>query len=108
MKLLNRKKQVLENTGMSQLDYNWVEKVHDLQQVLMCPSDKDLSNAIKNNVIGNSSFTCWDVVNANKLFGSDIAALKAYYLNYYQCIPICKKRKEYILTAIEQRCNEYK
>ena len=42
----------------------------------MCPSDEDLSNAIENNVIGNNSFTYRDVVNANKLFGSDIAALK--------------------------------
>ena len=42
----------------------------------MCPSDEDLSNAIENNVIGSNSFTCQDVVNANKLFGSDIAALK--------------------------------
>ena len=33
---------------------------------------------------------------------------KAYHLNYYQCIPICKKGKEYILIAIEQKCNKYK
>ena len=75
MKPLN-KKAALGETGMLQLDYNQAEKVRDLQQVLMCPSDEDLSNVIKNNVIGNNSFTCQDVVNTNKLFGSDIAALK--------------------------------
>ena len=121
----------------------------------MCPSDEDLSNVIENNVICNNSFIRRDVVNTNKLFGSDIATLKGkkvrrksklpredatidippaildqfkeritlsidimhvnkvsflvskvYHLNYYQCIPICKKGKEYILTAIEQMCNK--
>ena len=61
---------------MSQLDYNRAEKVRDLQQILMCPSDEDLSNAIENNVIGNNNFTRRDILNANKLFGSDIASLK--------------------------------
>ena len=42
----------------------------------MCPSDEDLSNAIENNVIGNNNFTRRDVINANKLFGSDIVSLK--------------------------------
>ena len=42
----------------------------------MCPSDEDLLNAIENNVIGNNNFTCRDVINANKLFGSDVASLK--------------------------------
>ena len=123
----------------------------------MCPSDEDLSNAIENNVIGNKNFTRQYVLNANKLFGSDIASLKgktvrrksklpredasieispaiierfkegitlsinimhvnkvsflvlrSYHLNYYQCIPIRKKGKEYILKAIEEMCNEYK
>lgn len=41
---------------MSQLDFNQAVKVQDLQQVLMCPSDEDLSNAIENNVIGNNSY----------------------------------------------------
>ena len=42
----------------------------------MCPSDEDLSNGIENNVIGNNNFTCRDVLNVNKLFGSDITSLK--------------------------------
>ena len=37
---------------------------------------EDLSNAIEKNVIGNNSFTCRDVMNANKLFVSNIAGLK--------------------------------
>ena len=123
----------------------------------MCPSDKDLVNAIENNVIGINRYAQRDIVNADKLFGKDIASLKgkvtqkksklpkedstidipspiikgykdgitlsinimhvnrisflvskAYHLNYYQCIPIRKKGKEYILNAIEQMCHEYK
>ena len=123
----------------------------------MCLSNEDLFNTIENNVIGNNSYTCRDVINANKLFGSNVASLKgktvwrksklpredatidippaiidqfkegitlsigimhvnkvsflvsnAYHHNYYQCIPICKKGKEYILGAIEQMWNEYK
>ena len=66
----------LEQYGLSQLDYNRVVKVQDLQQVLMCPSEEDLVNAIENNVIGNNDFRQRDVVNANKLFGKDIATLK--------------------------------
>ena len=75
-KTTKQRKAALEEAGMLQLDYNQAEKIRDLQQVLMCPSDEDLSNTIENNVIGNNSFTRWDVVSTNKLFGSDIAALK--------------------------------
>ena len=121
----------------------------------MCPSEEDLINAIENNVIGNNDFRQRDVVNANKLWGKDIATLKgkttcrksklpredsaidisspivewykdritlsvdimhvnrvsflvykAYDLNYYQCISIRKKGKEYILDAIKEMCNK--
>ena len=123
----------------------------------MCPRKEDLINAIENNVIGHNEYRRRDVINANKLWGKDVATLKgkttrrksklpreddtndipspiverykvritvsidimhvnkicflvskAYHLNYYQCIPIRKKRKEYILDAIETMCNEYK
>ena len=62
--------------GLSQLDYNRVVKVQDLQQMLMCPSEEDLVNAIENIVIGNNDFRQRDVVNANKFWGKDIATLK--------------------------------
>ena len=45
-----------------------------------------------------------DIMHMNKV---SFLVSKAYYLNYYQCVPICKKGKEYILTAIEQMCNKY-
>ena len=66
---IEQRKENLEEVGISQLDYNQADKVHNLQKVLMCPSDEDFSNAIENNIIGNNSFTCQDVVNANKLLG---------------------------------------
>ena len=53
----------------------------------MCPSNKDLSNAIKNNVIGNNSFTCRDVVNANKLISPDITALKGKTVRWRSKLP---------------------
>ena len=44
-----------------------------------------------------------DIMHVNKVL---FLVLKSYHLNYYQCIPIWKKGKEYILKAIEQMCNE--
>ena len=46
-----------------------------------------------------------DIMHVNKV---SFLVSKSYHLNYYQCIPIQKKGKKYILTAIEQMCNEYK
>ena len=46
-----------------------------------------------------------DIMHVNKIC---FLVSKAYHLNYYQCIPIRKKGKEYILDAIETMCNEYK
>ena len=46
-----------------------------------------------------------DIMHVNKV---SFLVLKSYHLNYFQCVPIQKKGKEYILTAIEQMCNEYK
>ena len=42
----------------------------------MCPSDEDLMNAIENNVIGYNDYKKSDVINANKLWGKNIARLK--------------------------------
>ena len=42
----------------------------------MCPSEEDLINAIENNVIGHNEYRRRDVINANKLWGKDIATLK--------------------------------
>ena len=53
----------------------------------MCPSDEDLSNAIENNVIGNNNFTCQDILNSNKLFGSDMASLKGKTVRRKSKIP---------------------
>ena len=46
-----------------------------------------------------------DIMHVNKIC---FLVSKAYHLNYYQCVPIKKKGKEYILDAIETMCNEYK
>ena len=46
-----------------------------------------------------------DIMHMNKV---SFLVSKTYHLNYYQCISICKKGKEYILRAIKQMCNEYK
>jgi hypothetical protein len=51
-------------------------KVRDLQEVLACPSDFDLANAIEHNVIGDNPFTKRDVRIARKIFGPDVPAMK--------------------------------
>ena len=38
-----------------------------------------------------------DIMHVNKVY---FLVLRAYHLNYYQCIPICKKGKKYTLAAI--------
>ena len=50
----------------------------------------------------------WGRVQGEGAFKISFLVSKAYHLNNYQCIPIFKKGKEYILGAIEQMCNAYK
>jgi hypothetical protein len=60
----------------SPIDCRRASKVRDLQEILACPSDNDLANAIEHNVIGNNPFTRRDARIAKKIFGPDVPALK--------------------------------
>jgi hypothetical protein len=51
-------------------------KVCELQEVLACPSDVDLANAVEHNVIGNNPFTRQDIQIAKKIYGPDVPIMK--------------------------------
>jgi hypothetical protein len=60
----------------SAIDCRRAEKVCHLQEVLACPSDYDLANAVEHNVIGNNPITRSDVQIAKQIFGPDVPAMK--------------------------------
>jgi hypothetical protein len=65
-----------EQSKFSNIDCTWAEGVQKLQEVLACPSDYDLANAVEHNIIGNTPFTRRDVRIAKQIYGPDVAALK--------------------------------
>jgi hypothetical protein len=65
-----------ESAHFSAIDCRRASKVRDLQEILACPCDNDLANAIENNVIDNNPFTRRDVPIAKKIFGRDVPAMK--------------------------------
>jgi hypothetical protein len=65
-----------ESAHFSAIDCRRAVKVCDLQEVLACPSDVDLANAVEHNVIGNNPFTRRDICIAKKIFGPDVPAMK--------------------------------
>jgi hypothetical protein len=66
-----------ESAKYSNLDCRRAEKIRDLQEILACPSDFDLANAVENNVIGNNPFTRRDIRIAKQIYGPDVPAMKA-------------------------------
>jgi hypothetical protein len=65
-----------ESAHFSAIDCRRAAKVRELQEVLACPSDIDLANAVEHNVICNNPFTRRDICIAKKIFGPDIPAMK--------------------------------
>jgi hypothetical protein len=63
-----------ESAHFSAIDCRRAAKVRELQEVLACPSDIDLANAVEHNVIGNNPFTRRDIRIAKKIFGLDVPA----------------------------------
>jgi hypothetical protein len=63
-----------ESAHFSAIDCRRTAKVCDLQEVLACPSDVDLANAVEHNVIGNNPFTRRDI--RIQIFGPDVPAMK--------------------------------
>ena len=60
----------------SQLDCKQAEAIRDLQERLRSPSDVDLANAIKYNVLGTCQFSWRDIRIANKIFGPSKSAIE--------------------------------
>jgi hypothetical protein len=65
-----------ESAKFSAIDCRRAEKIRHLQEVLACPSDYNLANAVEHNVIGNNPFTRRDVRIAKQVFGPDVPAMK--------------------------------
>jgi hypothetical protein len=65
-----------ESAHFSAINCRRAAKVRELQEILACPNDVDLANAVEHNVIGNNPFTRRDICIAKKIFGPDILAMK--------------------------------
>jgi hypothetical protein len=65
-----------ESAHFSAIDCRRAVKVRELQEVLGCPSDIDLANAVEQNVVGNNPFTRRDIQIAKKIYGPDVPAMK--------------------------------
>jgi hypothetical protein len=65
-----------EQSKFSNIDCARAKAVRKLQEVLACPSDYDLANAVEHNIIGNNLFTRRDVRRARIIYGPDVPALK--------------------------------
>ena len=61
----------------SNLECTRAKSARNLQNVLMGPSDRELSYAIENNTIGYNTLRRKDVSNAKEIFGPSESVLKA-------------------------------
>jgi hypothetical protein len=65
-----------KSAHFSAIDCTKDAKVRELQEVLACPSDVDLANAVEHNVIGNNPFTRRDIRIAKKIYDPDVPTMK--------------------------------
>jgi hypothetical protein len=77
-----------EQSKFSNIDRTRAEGVQKLQEVLACPSDYDLANAVEHNIIGNTPFTRRDVRIAKQIYGPDAAALKGKTVKQQSKMPM--------------------
>jgi hypothetical protein len=88
-----------EQSKFSTIDCTRAEALRKLQEVLACPSDFDLANAVEHNVIGNNPFTRRDVRIAKQIYGPDVAALKGKTVNRIPVIRYLALRITPIFTS---------
>jgi hypothetical protein len=60
-----------EQSKFSNIDCTRAEAIRKLQEVIACPSDFDLANAVEHNIIGNNPFTRRDVRIAKQIYGPE-------------------------------------
>ena len=65
-----------EGSKFSNINQTRAKAVRELQEVLASPSDYDLANAVKNNIVGSTPFTRRDIRIATVIHGRNVAALK--------------------------------
>jgi hypothetical protein len=92
-----------ESAHFSAIDCRRAAKVRDLQEVLACPSNIDLANAVKHNGTGNNPFTRRDIRIAKKIFGPDVPAMKGKTVRRKSKMP----REDDILDVPSNIIKEY-
>jgi hypothetical protein len=93
-----------ESSHFSAIDCRRAAKIRELQEVLACPSDVDLANAVEHNVIGNNPFTRRDVRIAKKIFGPDVHAMKGKTVKKKSKMPREDEVTDLPSTIIKEYC----
>jgi hypothetical protein len=94
-----------EKSKFSNIDCTRAEAVRKLQEVMACPSDYDLANAVEHNIIGNTPFTRRDVRIAKQIYGPDVAALKGKTVKQQSKMPREDESSDIPSYIAKQYCN---
>jgi hypothetical protein len=96
-----------EQSKFSNIDCTRAEAIRKLQEVLACPSDFDLSNAVEHNIIGNNPFTRRDVRIAKHIYGPDVAALKGKTVKQQSKMPREDEANDIPPLIAKEYCDVY-
>jgi hypothetical protein len=96
-----------EQSKSSNIDYTRAEAIRKLQEVLACPSDFDLVNAVEHNIIGNNPFTRRDVRIAKQIYGQDVAALKGKTVKQQSKMPREDEANDIPPLIAKEYCDVY-
>ena len=92
-----------EKDKYSALDCTRAKRVRKLQNVLGCPSDVDLANALEFNVLGTSPFNQRDIRIANKIYGPNVNSLKGKTTKKKSKLP----KEDEMLDLPDYICKDY-
>jgi hypothetical protein len=96
-----------EQSKFSNIDCTRAEVIRKLQEVLACPSDFDLANAVEHNIIGNNPFTRRDVRIAKQIYGPDVAALKGKTVKQQSKMPREDEANDIPPLIAKEYCDVY-
>jgi hypothetical protein len=96
-----------EQLKFSNIDCTRAEAIRKLQEVLACPSDFDLANAVEHNITGNNPFTRRDVRIAKQIYGPDVAALKGKTVKQQSKMPREDEANDIPPLIAKEYCDVY-
>jgi hypothetical protein len=96
-----------EQSKFSNTDCTRAEAIRKLQEVLACPSDFDLANAVEHNIIGNNPFTRRNVHIAKQIYGPDVAALKGKTVKQQSKMPREDEANDIPPLIAKEYCDVY-